>query len=91
MSGATVELHRSSGQDGGTVHVAEAPMPGGPETPLDRAAVSTKIRTCLAVGGLDADVETDRIWDFVDGVADLDASGLRRALSEFTPSRQPVA
>lgn len=91
MSGATVELHRSSGQDGGTVHVAEAPMPGGPETPLDRAAVSTKIRTCLTVGGLDADVETDRIWDFVDGVADLDASGLRRALSEFTPSRQPVA
>lgn len=91
MSGATVELHRSSGRGGGVVHVAESPMPGGPDTPLDRAAVTTKIRTCLTVGGLDADVESTRIWDFVDGVADLDASALRRSLSQFSSARQPVA
>lgn len=87
MSGATVELHR----DGEPVRVVEAPMPGGPDAPLDRAAVTTKIRSCLTVAGLDADVEADRIRGFVDEVADLDASALRRALSQFSPARQTVA
>ncbi|MRJ75538.1 hypothetical protein GEV29_03230 [Aeromicrobium sp. SMF47] len=86
MSGATVELHRA-----GVVHVAESPMPGGPEAPLDRSAVDAKIRSCLTVAGLDPDAESRRIWELVDGVADLSPADLRRTLTEFAPARQTVA
>lgn len=84
MSGATVELHRE-----GAVHVGQSPMPGGPEAPLDRAAVDAKVRSCLGVAGLDPDAESRRIWRLVDGVADLDPADLRRTLTEFarTPDR----